>query len=184
MDKVVHYLDTFKDGSVDKNATELAGKLRDEKLQAAIYKRNFKKFEIDWTGIDGISLETHSKYFNGMLLTFDKNIFYHKTPADFVTEFYKVMLRLIDRSSKKVATSELSVLKYELQRHLWTLSEAAAWFVGRQQEVATVRRYITGLSRNCFVIYGPPGSGQNIFVIYLKITFLCFCTLLCSKSLK
>ena len=76
-----------------------------------------------------------------------------------MTEFYKVMLRLIDRSSKKVATSELSVLKYELQRHLWTLSEAAAWFVGRQQEVATVRRYITGLSRNCFVVYGPPGSG-------------------------
>ena len=99
-----------------------------------------------------------------------------------MTEFYKVMLRLIDRSSKKVATSELSVLKYELQRHLWTLSEAAAWFVGRQQEVATVRRYITGLSRNCFVIYGPPGSGQYIFL--LKKTSLCFCTLLRSKSLK
>ena len=32
-----------------------------------------------------------------------------------MTEFYKMMIRLVDRSSKKVARSELSVLKYELQ---------------------------------------------------------------------
>ena len=65
MDKVAHYVDTFKDGSVDKNAAELAVKLRDERLTKAIYKRNLKRFEIDWSGIDGLNLETHSKYFNG-----------------------------------------------------------------------------------------------------------------------
>ena len=68
MDKAAFYVDTFKDGSVDKNAGELAIKLRDEKLQKAIYKRNSKRFEIDWSGMDGISLETHSKYFNGKTL--------------------------------------------------------------------------------------------------------------------
>ena len=68
MDKVAHYVDTFKDGSVDKNAAELAVKLRDERLTKAIYKRNLKRFEIDWSGIDGLSLETHSKYFNGKKL--------------------------------------------------------------------------------------------------------------------
>ena len=48
----------------------------------------------------------------------DHSTFYF---SDFVTEFYKIMLRLIDRNSKRVATSELSVLKYELQCHLWIM---------------------------------------------------------------
>ena len=65
MDTVAHFVDTFKDKSVDKNATELAVKLRDEKLPKAIYKRNMKRFEIDWSGFEGISLESHSSYFTG-----------------------------------------------------------------------------------------------------------------------
>ena len=44
--------------------------------------------------------------------------------AEFVTEFYKIMLRLIDRGAKRVASSELNLLKYELQGHLWTMREA------------------------------------------------------------
>mgnify|MGYP001406718865 CR=1 FL=1 len=79
---------------------------------------------------------------------------------DFVTEFYKIMLRLIDRSSKKVERSELGELKYELQCHLWILKEACAWFVGRVPEIDQVKQYITGLSNHCFVVYGPPGSGN------------------------
>ena len=162
MDKAAFYVDTFKDGSVDKNAGELAIKLRDEKLQKAIYKRNSKRFEIDWSGMDGISLETHSKYFNGKTLclsgwTYLLNIF----SLDFVTEFYKIMLRLIDRSAKKVERSELGMLKYELHCHLWILSEACSWFVGRSSEVDRVKQYITGLSTHCFVVYGAPGSGNN-----------------------
>ena len=70
------------------------------------------------------------------------------------------MLRLIDRSSKKVERSELGELKYELQRHLWILKEACAWFVGRVSEIDQVKQYITGLSNQCFVVYGPPGSGK------------------------
>ena len=34
------------------------------------------------------------------------------------------MLRLIDRGAKRVASSELNLLKYELQGHLWTMREA------------------------------------------------------------
>ena len=127
MDKVAHYVDTLKDGSVDKSATELAVKLRDEKLVKAIYKRNLKRFEIDWSGMEGISLESHQKYF-----------------TDFVTEFYKIMIRLIDRSSKKVARSELGVLKYELQSHLWIMKVACDWFVGREKEISNIKQYITG----------------------------------------
>ena len=41
-----------------------------------------------------------------------------------MTEFYKIMLRLIDRGAKRVASSELNLLKYELQGHLWTMREA------------------------------------------------------------
>ena len=37
------------------------------------------------------------------------------TNSEFVTEFYKMMLRLIDRGAKKVVRSELNLLKYELQ---------------------------------------------------------------------
>ena len=77
-----------------------------------------------------------------------------------MTEFYKIMLRLIDRSSKKVAASELSILKYELQCHLWILKEACDWFVGREKEIEEIKDYITGLSKSCFVVYGPPGSGK------------------------
>ena len=50
---------------------------------------------------------------------FDRSI-----SAEFVTEFYKIMLRLIDRGAKRVASSELNLLKYELQGHLWTMREA------------------------------------------------------------
>ena len=66
MEKVSLYVDTFKDGSVDKAATEMAVKLRDEKLPKSIYKRNCKRFEIDWSGFDGVSLESHSSYFTGL----------------------------------------------------------------------------------------------------------------------
>ena len=65
MQKVSLYVDTFKDGSVDKAATEMAVKLRDEKLPRSIYKRNCKRFEIDWSGFEGVSLESHSSYFTG-----------------------------------------------------------------------------------------------------------------------
>ena len=65
MEKVSLYVDTFKDGSVDKSATEMAVKLRDEKLPRSIYKRNYKRFEIDWSGFEGVSLESHSSYFTG-----------------------------------------------------------------------------------------------------------------------
>ena len=162
MDKAAFYVDTFKDGSVDKNAGELAIKLRDEKLQKAIYKRNSKRFEIDWSGMDGISLETHSKYFNGKTLCLSGwTYLFNISSIDFVTEFYKIMLRLIDRSAKKVERSELGMLKYELHCHLWILSEACSWFVGRSSEVDRVKQYITGLSTHCFVVYGAPGSGNN-----------------------
>ena len=65
MEKVSHYVDTLKDGSVDKAATELAVKLRDEKLPLSIYKRNMKRFEVDWSGMEGIGLESHKQYFTG-----------------------------------------------------------------------------------------------------------------------
>ena len=55
----------------------------------------------------------------------DHSTFYF---SDFVTEFYKIMLRLIDRNSKRVATSELSVLKYELQCHLWIMKAGLLFF--------------------------------------------------------
>lgn len=88
--------------------------------------------------------------------------FLNRSYLDFVTEFYKIMLRLIDRSSKKVERSELGELKYELQCHLWILKEACAWFVGRVPEIDRVKQYITGLSNHCFVVYGPPGSGKQL----------------------
>ena len=94
-----------------------------------------------------------------------------------MTEFYKMMIRLIDRSSKKVARSELSVLKYELQvaiifdqdhreslplqSHLWIMKEACDWFVGRNTEINIIHQYITSNSNKCFVVYGGPGSGKT-----------------------
>ena len=168
MDRVAHFVDTFKDKSVDKNATELAVKLRDEKLPKAIYKRNLKRFEIDWSGMDGINLETHKKYFNGNLQLIYP-IIISPYIIDFVTEFYKIMLRLIDRSSKKVAASELSILKYELQCHLWILKEACDWFVGREKEIDELKAYITGLSKSCFVVYGPPGSGKDLIPLFTNV---------------
>ena len=84
--------------------------------------------------------------------------------VEFVTEFYKMMLRLIERGAKRVASSELNLLKYELQGHLWILKEAADWFCGKEEEVETIRRYITGLSTASFVLYGPPGSGKTYLV--------------------
>ena len=83
---------------------------------------------------------------------------------EFVTEFYKMMLRLIERGAKRVASSELNLLKYELQGHLWILKEASDWFCGKEEEVETIRRYITGLSTASFVLYGPPGSGKTYLV--------------------
>ena len=125
-------------------------------------RHHSKRFEIDWSGMDGISLETHSKYFNGKTLCLSGwTYLFNISSIDFVTEFYKIMLRLIDRSAKKVERSELGMLKYELHCHLWILSEACSWFVGRSSEVDRVKQYITGLSTHCFVVYGAPGSGNN-----------------------
>ena len=137
MEKVSHYLDTFKDGSVDKAATEMAVKLRDEKLPKSIYKRNCKRFEIDWSGFEGISLETHSSYFTGLSCCCSSG--QHWEILEFVTEFYKMMLRLIERGARRVASSELNLLKYELQGHLWILKEASDWFCGKEEEMETIR---------------------------------------------
>ena len=40
------------------------------------------------------------------------------------------------------------------------MKEACDWFVGREKETAQIQQYITGFSNNCFVVYGPPGSGK------------------------
>ena len=146
-DRAPLFLDTLAEGSPDQPATDTVTQLREEKLVKAIYKRNLKSFRLVWTGQDGLTLDTHDKYIR-----------------EFVQDFYKSVIRLADRGSKKLDTSELGVLKLELQGHLWRLKEAADWFVGREQELEQLQSYITGMSRHSFVLYGPPGSGKTFLV--------------------
>jgi hypothetical protein len=141
------FVDTLADGNQDQSASDRVNHLRDEKLVQTIYKRNFKNFRLMWSGREGLSLQTHDQYIR-----------------EFVNEFYKNIIRLADRGSKKLDQSELGVLKLELHGHLWLLKQAADWFVGREKEVEQIQSYITGMSRHSFVLYGPPGSGKTFLV--------------------
>ena len=141
------FVDTLADGNQDQSASDCVNHLRDEKLVKTIYKRNVKNFRLMWSGREGLSLQTHDQYIR-----------------EFVNDFYKNIIRLADRGSKKLDQSELGVLKLELQGHLWLLKQAADWFVGREKEVEEIQSYITGMSRHSFVLYGPPGSGKTFLV--------------------
>ena len=46
--------------------------------------------------------------------------------------------------------------------------DACDWFVGREKETAQIQQYITGFSNNCFVVYGPPGSGTIFKKNYIR----------------
>ncbi|KRT79411.1 hypothetical protein AMK59_8471 [Oryctes borbonicus] len=87
--------------SIDAEATKLLANLRDERLPDKIETTNMQKYTVDWIGREGLDPETHEEYLK-----------------NFITHFYKNIIKLVDRAMRKEDSSALGQIITEILQHL------------------------------------------------------------------
>ncbi|XP_065565326.1 NACHT and WD repeat domain-containing protein 2-like isoform X3 [Artemia franciscana] len=129
---------------VDTEAVRLMANLRDERVPNRIELTNYKKYTIDWIGRDGLAADTHEEYIQ-----------------DFITHFYKSMIRLIDRAMRKEDSSPQGQIVTEILQHLHACNNSVRVFHGREDIVERVKCYVIGSSAFPLVLYGSGGCGKT-----------------------
>ena len=135
------------EGRVDQEAVDLLSHYRDELAMKKMEQEGgiYRRAEISWIGREGLSEDTHKTYL-----------------SDFVTHFYKNVVKLIDRAMKKeMATSANTKLALEILHHLHACKKSCEVFLGREQELGVLRAYIEGEVRTPLVLHGQGGSGKT-----------------------
>jgi len=111
----IHYVDLLKNGKPDKESQATMDELREVKIPAMLHKANRKHYELDWAAVIGHRQSSWDDYAESL-----------------VQDFYKGVLRLIERSAARAALgsaeedSRTSVAT-ELHRHIgeciWSSTE-------------------------------------------------------------
>lgn len=109
--------------------------------------RLIRRFEIEWIGRDGLSPDTHEKYLN-----------------EFVNHFYKSVMKLVDRGMRKERLISQDESLIEIISHLHLCRRSNYLFLGRETEISVLQRYLSGSSRDPFLVFGEPGAGKTAFI--------------------
>ena len=135
------------EGKVDQEAVDLLTHYRDKLAMKKMENEGgiCKRHELNWVGREGLSEDTHKTYL-----------------SDFITHFYKNVVKLIDRAMKKEqTTSANSKLAAEILFHLHTCVNARQVFLGREQELGRLRAYVLGEANTPLILHGEGGSGKT-----------------------
>ena len=135
------------DGKVDQEAVDLLAHYRDQLAMRKMESEGgiCRRQEINWIGREGLSEDTHKTYL-----------------SDFITHFYKNVVKLIDRAMKKEqTTSANSKLAAEILFHLHSCVRARQVFLGREQELGRLRAYVQGDVNTPLILHGDGGSGKT-----------------------
>ncbi len=129
---------------VDHEAQKLLGTLRDDKLVSKLPPENFIRFDVEWTGKEGIDKDSHAEYL--------------KT---FCEMFYRDMVKQIDQGMimNRVLSDERSYA--EQLQHLHSCSTIVKTFVGREETLGKIRDYLFNDCNMPLMLYGEGGCGKT-----------------------
>eukprot|EP00094_Tigriopus_californicus_P008486 TCALIF_08178-PA protein Name:"Similar to KIAA1239 Leucine-rich repeat and WD repeat-containing protein KIAA1239 (Homo sapiens)" AED:0.19 eAED:0.24 QI:10/0.13/0.1/0.83/0.62/0.73/30/118/1888 len=163
--KAMHYVD-IKDTKQDKEASQMMSELTELKIPERLERHNWKVYELDWVGMSGQSKEGFDKYM-----------------TEFIFDYYKSVIRLIDKAMRKTDNSVRGTIANEILIHLHQCVDESKRFHGRENELFKARETsrISQLGskfkqlhfidqnlhqslRKVFIVYGPTGSGKSCLI--------------------
>eukprot|EP00095_Tigriopus_kingsejongensis_P002552 maker-scaffold309_size213625-snap-gene-0.20 protein:Tk02552 transcript:maker-scaffold309_size213625-snap-gene-0.20-mRNA-1 annotation:"GI10101" len=98
--KALSYVD-IKELKQDKEAAKMMSELSELKIPEKLERSNWKNYEVEWIGLSGHSKEAYDKYM-----------------TTFIFDFYKSVIRLIDKAMKKIDSSLRGNMANEILIHL------------------------------------------------------------------
>ncbi|XP_059080387.1 NACHT and WD repeat domain-containing protein 2-like [Tigriopus californicus] len=144
--KAMHYVD-IKDTKQDKEASQMMSELTELKIPERLERHNWKVYELDWVGMSGQSKEGFDKYM-----------------TEFIFDYYKSVIRLIDKAMRKTDNSVRGTIANEILIHLHQCVDESKRFHGRENELFKIKTYTKGSLRKVFIVYGPTGSGKSCLI--------------------
>ncbi|KAK3583746.1 hypothetical protein CHS0354_022778 [Potamilus streckersoni] len=129
---------------LQERARALHRELRDDLMIKCIAKERLKEYEINWTekGID-LDHPEHKKYLK-----------------DFNDDFVVMIKNMIETALRKKQTNSDTLLE-EVFQHVRFCQKKCELFHGREESLKKIKDYITGKSREVFVVHGQSGSGKT-----------------------
>lgn len=141
--QVNKFLDLL-DGDVDTEAAALLADLRDRRLVNKIHPDNIIKFKLDWSDIEGLNENDHYEYL-----------------CEFINHFYKHIVKLVRRAMRKQDSSAFGRIVTEILQHSHACSQVSRIFLGRSEELQSMKEYITGSLNRPMILHGVGGSGKT-----------------------
>lgn len=136
------------DGDVDQEASDLLADLRDRRLVKKIHPENIIKFKLNWSDRDGLNEDAHYEYL-----------------CEFINHFYKHIIKLVRRAMRKEDSSAFGKIVLEILQHSHACNAVSRIFLGRTDELATIKEYICGLGADRFkrplILHGSGGCGKT-----------------------
>ncbi|XP_064648000.1 NACHT and WD repeat domain-containing protein 2-like [Lineus longissimus] len=134
----------FSGRNLDDEASKFLKSLRDERLPKKLPESNCVKFDVEWSGREGIEPGTHQEYL-----------------ATFCKEFHDRIVNLVDRAVKKHEQLSSDTVFTETLQHLHACEKFVSMFQGREDVVEKVHQYICGKSQQPLVLFGESGCGKT-----------------------
>lgn len=146
--QVNKFVDLIDGGDIDIEASNLLSDLRDKRLVNKIHPDNIIKFKLNWSDKDGLNEDEHYEYL-----------------IEFINHFYKNIIKLVRRAMRKEDSSAFGKIVLEILQHSHTCNSVSKIFLGRTDELSTIREYITGIGADRFkrplILHGSGGSGKT-----------------------
>ena len=130
--------------NIDLEAQKLLATLRDEKLPKKLVEENISRFDVEWSGKEGIDRETHLEYLN-----------------QFCQHFQLSILRLVDRAVVEDQKLSSDPVYREILQHLHACKNFCKIFQGREEVMGRIKGYICGDSREPLILWGQSGCGKT-----------------------
>ncbi|KAI1303164.1 NACHT and WD repeat domain-containing protein 2 [Halotydeus destructor] len=145
--EVNKFLDLLN-GEVDTEAADLLSDLRDKRVFEKIVPSNIVKYKINWSDEGGLNANDHFDYLQ-----------------EFTNHFYKYIVKLVRRAMRKEDQSAFGKIVTEILQHSHTCGNVSRLFLGREDELQTIKEYITGSGEDKFkyplILHGVGGSGKT-----------------------
>ncbi|CAI4228678.1 unnamed protein product [Auanema sp. JU1783] len=128
---------------INTEAQKLLANLRDERVPSVLSSERIRRSTVEWFGRDGLDSNYHSSYIK-----------------NFCTDFYKSITYMVDTAMEKHAKFR-DPMYTEVLQHLSNASYVSEMFFGRDEELSTIRAYVTSSNNQPLILHGENGCGKT-----------------------
>lgn len=134
----------FAARNVDGEAQKLLKTLRDEKLPKKLPDSNIARFTVEWSGKEGIDMESHSEYIK-----------------EFTSHFHRSIIDLVERAMTQHEKLSQDPVYTEVLQHSHACVNFCKVFQGREDIIEKMKAYVTNDSNVPFILHGESGCGKT-----------------------